>query len=309
MASKRNAWAIGLCAGILWVWACRCLAQVTVAGPDGSSSPVMVEKVEGGSVVRTPRAMPSGPPGVEPSKPGEPSRPGMAKGPPGAEKGKPEEKKPPAIQRPTTPPKPPDPNELKVKPDKLGKWTFNFKNQPWQGILEWLADNSGMSLDWQEVPGDYLNLTTPPGRSYTVRETRDLINRHLLARGYTLLSQGSILSVVGVSKLNPAMVPRVDRGAIGGVGQAGAQCVRQGLRRLGLDDGRCGGGRTQADAQPQRQADRPEGDQPAGGHGRGGQSARDAPGACRGAVSAKPGGLGPQVRPQVHQGQRRPRAA
>ena len=128
-----------------------------------------------------------------------------------AEKGRPEDRKLAAIQRHATPPKPPNPNELKVKPDKHGKLRFSFEGQPWEAILEWLADCAGMSLDWQDLPGDYLNLSTPPGRSYTVREARDLINRYLLARGYTILTQGNVLSVVNVAKLNPVMVPRVDR--------------------------------------------------------------------------------------------------
>ena len=65
-----------------------------------------------------------------------------------------------------------------------------------------------MSLDWQEFPGDYLNLTTQ--RSYTIREVRDLINRHLLDRGYTLLCQGESLTVVNIKKLDTAIVPRIE---------------------------------------------------------------------------------------------------
>ncbi len=64
-----------------------------------------------------------------------------------------------------------------------------------------------MSLDWQELPGDYLNLKSR--QRYTVRETRDLINLHLLARGYTLLCNGEVLSVANIKKLDPSLVPRV----------------------------------------------------------------------------------------------------
>jgi len=80
------------------------------------------------------------------------------------------EKPPEPIARPSEPPKPPDPEELKVRPDADGKIRFNFNGQPWQGVLQWLADVSGMSLDWQELPGDYLNLTTQ--RGYTLDEVR-----------------------------------------------------------------------------------------------------------------------------------------
>lgn len=126
----------------------------------------------------------------------------------GADAGEKEsEKSSESIKRPAEPPEPPDPEELKVRPDASGKVQINFTGQSWPDVLQWLADVSKMSLDWQEVPGDYLNLTTQ--RSYTVDEVRDLINRHLLARGYTLLRRGEGLSVEKIDKLNPGMVPRV----------------------------------------------------------------------------------------------------
>ena len=128
---------------------------------------------------------------VQPGKPGDSA--------------KPEEPK--TIQHPTKPPKPPDPEELKVRPDADGKLQFNFNNQPWQPVLEWLAEDPAMSLDWQELPGDYLNLKSQ--QRYTVSETRDLINLHLLARGYTLLCNGEVLSVANIKKLDPSRVPRV----------------------------------------------------------------------------------------------------
>ncbi len=101
-------------------------------------------------------------------------------------------------------------------------------------MLEWLADISGMSLDWQELPGDYLNLTTQ--RSYTVAEVRDLINRHLLARGFTLLAPGRVLTVV---KSRSSTRPGAARGA-GGTRTARSARVRQGLVSLGLAVGRNG---------------------------------------------------------------------
>ena len=75
-------------------------------------------------------------------------------------------------------------------------------------MLEWLATISGMSLDWQELPGDCLNLSTR--QSYSVPEVRDLINRLLLARGYTLLCRGEVLAVAEIKKLDPSLVPRVE---------------------------------------------------------------------------------------------------
>jgi type II secretory pathway component GspD/PulD (secretin) len=112
------------------------------------------------------------------------------------------------LQRPLKPVEPPNRDELKVRPDREGRIRLNFNGQSWPGVLEWLADISRMSLDWQELPADYLNLRTQ--RSYTVREVQDLINRHLLARGFTLLRHGETLTVVNIKKLDGSLVPRLN---------------------------------------------------------------------------------------------------
>jgi type II secretory pathway component GspD/PulD (secretin) len=110
--------------------------------------------------------------------------------------------------RPQAPPGNPDPKELELQPDDEGRVRFNFQGQPWLGILEWIAKVSHLSLDWQELPAGFLNLRTQ--QTYTIEEARDLINRHLLDRGFTLLKHGEILSVVNIKKLDPSLVPRLE---------------------------------------------------------------------------------------------------
>jgi hypothetical protein len=128
------------------------------------------------------------------------------------DKKKPDEKTPPT-KRPAAPPEPADPKELELRADAQGKIKFNFRGQPWPALLDWLGTVSGMSLDWQELPGDYLNLATQT--SYSIPEARDLINRHLLARGYTMLIRDEVLSVVKIENLNPGLVPRVEPEQLG----------------------------------------------------------------------------------------------
>ncbi|HBO44322.1 MAG TPA: hypothetical protein DD670_10405, partial [Planctomycetaceae bacterium] len=112
------------------------------------------------------------------------------------------------VTRPAEPPDKPDPKQLEVKLDADGKVKLDFKGQPWPAVLEWLADISKLTLDWQEAPGGYLNLTTQ--QRYTVEETRDLINGLLLERGFTLLlDRDEVLKLVNLKKLNPSLVPRV----------------------------------------------------------------------------------------------------
>ena len=113
------------------------------------------------------------------------------------------------ISRPVIPDSPPDPAELKVRPQPNGKMRFSFYGQPWSAVVEWLAQISGLSLDWQELPSGFVNIRTE--REYTVEEARDLINRQLLDRGFTLLKDREILSVVSIKKLDPSLVPWVDR--------------------------------------------------------------------------------------------------
>jgi type II secretory pathway component GspD/PulD (secretin) len=118
------------------------------------------------------------------------------------------EEKPGIVQRPITPPASADPTELEIRPGADGRVRFNFRGQPWPDVLDWLATVSGLSLDWQELPGDYLNLLTQ--RSYTVDQARDLVNRHLLARGFTLLVVDEVMTVVKTDGINAALVPRVE---------------------------------------------------------------------------------------------------
>jgi len=175
-----------------------------VAVPAGT-----VVEVQAGDV--TPGAVPAavgpdnnpapGQPGQPAAKPGGPGKPADGK----AEPAKPEPPK--TIPRPTKQEVLPNAEELNVRPDENGRVRFNFQGQPWRGVLEWLARVSDLSLDWQELPADFLNLRTQ--RSYSLDEARDVLNRHLLDRGFTMLKHGEILTVVNIKKIDPSLVPRV----------------------------------------------------------------------------------------------------
>lgn len=111
------------------------------------------------------------------------------------------------VKRPKEPKGPPDKAEFQVRPDESGMVQFQFRDQSWPDVLQWLADVSGLALDWQELPSDLLSIATPSKTS--LADTRDVINRHLLARGFTLLEYPGVLQVVKTKELNSALVPRV----------------------------------------------------------------------------------------------------
>ena len=162
-------------------------------------------------------------PGVPPGQPGAAGTPGNPGEPPpqgkpdekaaGEQKpgegGKPDEGKSAPVKRSEKPTEPPNPEELKARPDEAGLVTFQFRGQSWPDVMEWLGEISSQSVDWQELPGDYVNLATP--RGYTIDETRDLLNRLLLARGYTLLEHQGFLTVVKCEGISVGLVPRVAR--------------------------------------------------------------------------------------------------
>ena len=170
---------------------------MTVVGPDGK-----------------PRSMPvsgdpfAGPKPVNPNaKPGEKPEPGKTE----AKEGDKQAEKPPEpkiIRRGDQKTGDADPDELKATVGPDGKVAFQFRNQPWVELVQWLAEIADQPLDWQELPADRVNLRSP-GR-YTVEETKDLFNRHLLARGYTLLEMPGGITVAKTEGINAAMVPRVD---------------------------------------------------------------------------------------------------
>jgi type II secretory pathway component GspD/PulD (secretin) len=112
------------------------------------------------------------------------------------------------ITRPTDKPVVVDPNRVKLTTDKDGRVQFSYMGQPWSDVLQDYADAAKLSFDWQELPADFLNLTTQ--RKYTLEEARDLLNRHLLARRFTLIQQGEVLSVVKVANLDSSLVPKVE---------------------------------------------------------------------------------------------------
>ena len=151
-----------------------------------------------------------GPQGQPPGQgaPGDPNAPGQPKGPGGKADPNSATTEPKTIKRPTDPKPAPDPRPFKIKPDDQGMIEFQFRDQAWPDVLQWVADVSGLALDWQELPADLLSIATPGKMSLI--QTRDMLNRHLLARGFTILEFPGVLQVVKTKEINGSLVPRVE---------------------------------------------------------------------------------------------------
>ncbi|WP_419194463.1 secretin N-terminal domain-containing protein [Novipirellula herctigrandis] len=149
-----------------------------------------------------------GDPGVEAGKEsgGEKEKDGKKEGEKDGEKG--ESPEPKVVRRDQNIDDDANADELKATVGEDGRVAFQFRNQPWVELVQWLAEISDKPLDWLELPGDRVNLSSP--RRYTVAETRDLFNRYLLARGYVILDLDGGLTVAKTNAINSAIVPRVD---------------------------------------------------------------------------------------------------
>ena len=73
---------------------------------------------------------------------------------------------------------------------------FNFRYQPWEDVLDWLAEEADLSLQSSLVPDGTCNYSDR--REYTPTEAIDLINGMLLPLGYTLVRRGRLLMVVNL---------------------------------------------------------------------------------------------------------------
>jgi type II secretory pathway component GspD/PulD (secretin) len=95
-----------------------------------------------------------------------------------------------------------------VTPTDDGKLLFNFRYQPWQEVLDWFADQAGLSLVLEAPPTGTFNYHD--SRRYTPAEALDVLNSVLLTKGYTLVRNGRMLVLVNLEDgVPPNLVPDV----------------------------------------------------------------------------------------------------
>ncbi len=88
------------------------------------------------------------------------------------------------------------------------KLRFNFRFQRWSDVLEWFAEQAGLSLVLDAPPPGTFNYSDD--REYSVAESLDLLNGVLLTKGYTLMRRERMLILVDLSQGIPeTLVPRV----------------------------------------------------------------------------------------------------
>lgn len=94
--------------------------------------------------------------------------------------------------------------ELKPEP----KLKFNFRFQKWVDVLEWVAEQSNLSLVLDAPPPATFNYTDK--KDYSPTEAIDLLNSVLQSKGFTLVRRKRMLIVVDLKQgLPETLVPRI----------------------------------------------------------------------------------------------------
>ena len=87
-------------------------------------------------------------------------------------------------------------------PGPDAKMRFSFRFQPWKDVLDWFAQQAGLSLVMDAPPPGTFNYTDD--HEYTPAEAIDLLNSVLLTKGYTLVRRQRMLMLVNLQDGIPA---------------------------------------------------------------------------------------------------------
>jgi type II secretory pathway component GspD/PulD (secretin) len=153
------------------------------------------------------RMMPQAPPTTAPATPEEPKKEEKKED---KKEGPKEPVGPPPVTRPPAMDNPAVLADQRMRvDDKKHEVSFNFMEAPWPFVLDEVARVSGMTLDWNTLPGDALNLRS--SGKYPITQARDMINAQLLSRGYSMVvdPKAQAITVLNLDSLSTALVPRV----------------------------------------------------------------------------------------------------
>jgi type II secretory pathway component GspD/PulD (secretin) len=99
------------------------------------------------------------------------------------------------------------------------KVRFQFRYQPWKDVLDWFAEQAGLSLVMDHPPPGTFNYSDD--RQYTPAEAIDLLNSVLLTKGYTLVRRGRMLIVINLEDPIPKnLVPTIPLESLDTLGES-----------------------------------------------------------------------------------------
>ena len=88
------------------------------------------------------------------------------------------------------------------------KLRIMFQKAPWRMVLEWFANEAGLSLELESAPPGSFSYRDETGATYSIDETFNLINSYLLRRNFLMVRTGKLLMLVNLSEGLPAELIR-----------------------------------------------------------------------------------------------------
>src|SRR5262249_44773168 len=123
-------------------------------------------------------------------------------------------------------------------PAEAKKFAFEFRNKPWGSMFDWLSDQTGLPVTITSKPTGTFSFISTQGRGkqYTLPEIIDILNEALSDQQYLLIRRSnSFLLVAPDTKIDPAIVPRIELQELGQRGKTELVSVVVPLKTIKAD--------------------------------------------------------------------------
>ena len=115
--------------------------------------------------------------------------------------------------------------------------TVNFKNAPWEVVLDWFATESGLTPIYTVHPTGSVTLQPPKDRKFTMGEVVDLLNEAMIGQKFILIRrQVSFTIHPSDEKLDTSHVPRIELSELSRRGKTELVQVLLPLKSLAVED-------------------------------------------------------------------------
>jgi RNA polymerase sigma factor (sigma-70 family) len=131
--------------------------------------------------------------------------------------------------------RPPDKAE---PPPKEKTFTFEARQKPWKGILEWYSEISGLPFVGNELPAGTFTFVPPENKKkFTLVEITDILNEGLLAKGHLLVRRAASFTVLPADeKIDRALLRRVSVADLAKLGKTELVTVELPLKAVSAGD-------------------------------------------------------------------------
>ncbi|SMP71261.1 type II/III secretion system short domain-containing protein [Neorhodopirellula lusitana] len=103
----------------------------------------------------------------------------------------------------------PEPRTVPAVPAQLrtgSELRFSFNAAPWRDVIEWVADEAGLALQFGELPTG--SFTYNDNGSFTPEEAINRVNLFLIPEGFAIVRSGNLLAVVNLT--DPRSLSQLD---------------------------------------------------------------------------------------------------